>query len=138
MTKKPNSLALPKSVDSYSRETAKGRKCGDAVWACAFEFNMKKNAFGLSQEPIQGMLSYTDYEDRHPEYNGPNSPHINHPRYFIPMNSKGTGYAWSKAVHIESRAYADTYDKCSGIYEEMVKNWIDWFKSGIAICKQYI
>ena len=58
-------LALPKHVHDYSRETLQDRKAGDVVWACAFEFNMKKSALGLSQEPIRGLLSYTDCEASH-------------------------------------------------------------------------
>lgn len=74
MSNNLSTLKLPKSVGDYSRETAKDRRCGDIVWACAFEFNMKKNAFGLSQEPTRGMLSYTDCEGTHAGYDKPDSP----------------------------------------------------------------
>lgn len=135
-------LALPKHVHDYSRETLQDRKAGDVVWACAFEFNMKKSALGLSQEPIRGLLSYTDCEASHElfmeRYEQPGNPYAKCPQYFIPENSKGTGYLWSKSVNIGSRAYADTYDACDALYAEMVRNWIDWFKKGVALCKEYI
>lgn len=135
-------LELPKNVYAYSKDTLTGRKAGDTVWACAFEFNMKKSALGLSQEPVQGILSYTDCEASHElfakNYGKPGNPYAKCPQYFIPTNSKGTGYLWSKSVNVTSRAYADTYEECSRLYEEMVQNWVDWFERGAALCKEYI
>lgn len=129
---------LPKTVYEYSEETARGRLAGDTVWACAFEFNMKKSALGLSQEPVEGMLAYADYESSHEACIQGYNPHAKRPRYFVPRNKKGTGYCWSAAVSIESRAYADTEDGCRRLYTEMVNNWETWFKSCADLCRTYL
>ena len=129
---------LPKTVYEYSEETARGRLAGDTVWACAFEFNMKKSALGLSQEPVEGILTYTDYEFSNKQYSQMPNPHAKKPRYFVPRNKKGTGYCWSAAVAIESRAYADTEAECRKLYKTMIHDWQEWFESCADLCRTYL
>lgn len=130
-------MDFPKTVYDHSKDTIGNRKCGDTVWACAFEFNSKKSSLGLSQEPVEGILAYTDHESSEQRYMQEGRYKALTPRYFIPKNSKG-GYSWSKAVLVGSRAFADNYEQCATLYEIMVQHWIDWFKEGVALCKQYI
>lgn len=130
-------MNFPKNVYAHSKETLGNRKCRDTVWACAFEFNSKKSSLGLSQCPTEGLLAYTNNEHLEQEYAKKSDYEIRKPRYFVPKNAKG-GYSWSKAVLTDSRAFADTHEACNALYETMVTNWIDWFKEGVALCKQYI
>ena len=76
------------------------------VWACAYEHTSSKNEKHFYCKPIKGMLTTTSYD-------------------FVPFrkNAKDLtleNLAWSKAVHLTARYYADTEAESIEQYNELV------------------
>jgi hypothetical protein len=48
--------------------------------------------------------------------------------FFVPFRSGSeTEFAKSKAVHISSRVYADTYEECVKLFNTLVNKKVKWF-----------
>ena len=59
------------------------------------------------------------------------------PRYFVPLSAKKQGtdledLAWSKAVEISSRCYADSEQECIDLYNKLIDEDIAFFNQKIA------
>jgi hypothetical protein len=90
------------------------------VWACAYEHTSSKNEKHLYCKPTKGMLTALSFSDEI-EAHCTNS----YPLYFIPFrkNAKDLtleNLAWSKAVHLTARYYADTEAESIEQYNELV------------------
>lgn len=101
---------------------------GTKLWACAYEFDNNKTTMGLKQKPVHGVVTDTWFSC---EDDG-----INPARYFIPFKKDGESLCKSKAVRIGSRKYAETYDECVDLYNELVQEKIDWFGERINKVKE--
>lgn len=89
---------------------------GSTVWAYAFSENGLKDGMRLKQTPIKGRI--VNRPDARSE--------------FIPFKKgSNVAYARSKAVHIDSRNYADTEAEAAEGYNELVNKQIEWYKKKI-------
>lgn len=101
--------------------------CGAIVWASAFEFNRDKTTMACHQQPIKGMLAYGRYPDM---IKPPNN--VGSPRYFIPFKKNSTTeLTWSKSVSINSRDIADTENEAKDLYNQRVRENIQWFENAL-------
>jgi hypothetical protein len=94
------------------------------VWACAYEHTSSKNEKHFYCKPIKGMLTTTSYDIESERYNLTHYK-LNYPTYFVPFrkNAKDLtleNLAWSKAVHLTARYYADTEAESIEQYNELV------------------
>ena len=57
--------------------------------------------------------------------------------FFVPFkrNSK-TEFAKSKAVQIDSRMYADTYEECVELFNSLVNEKVEWFLKRVEETKE--
>ena len=83
------------------------------IWSCNFEPTNAKEAAKYSCTPIKGMLTINDDLETEQGDNPTHNGFYTTPRYFVPFkkNAKGCDLedlAWSKAVNLRSRRYADT------------------------------
>ena len=90
------------------------------VWACAYEHTNSKNEKYLYCKPTKGMLTALSFNFESEAHNT-NS----YPLYFVPFrkNAKDLtleNLAWSKAVHLTARCYADTEAESIEQYNELV------------------
>lgn len=90
------------------------------VWACAYEHTSSKNEKYLYCKPTKGMLTALSFNFES-EVHSTNS----YPLYFVPFrkNAKDLtleNLAWSKAVHLTARCYADTEAESIEQYNELV------------------
>lgn len=100
-------------------------KPGTKIWACAYDFDKSKTSHSLIQKPVYGMIR--GYGWRYQDFLNV-TEETSYGTYFVPFkkNSK-TELATSKEVRIESRVYADTYEECVELYNELVKERVEWF-----------
>lgn len=94
------------------------------VWACAYKHTSSKNEKHFYCKPIKGMLTTTSYDVESERYNLTHYK-LNYPTYFVPFrkNAKNLtleNLAWSKAVHLTARYYADTEAESIEQYNELV------------------
>lgn len=90
------------------------------VWACAYEHTSSKNEKYLYCKPTKGMLTALSFSNEIEAHNN-NS----YPLYFVPFrkNAKDLtlkNLAWSKAVSLSARYYADTEAESIEQYNELV------------------
>ena len=90
------------------------------VWACAYAHTSSKNEKHLYCKPTKGMLTALSFNCESEAHNT-NS----YPLYFVPFrkNAKDLtleNLAWSKAVHLKARCYADTEAESIEQYNELV------------------
>ncbi len=112
-------------------------KSGTKLYACAYEYSLSKEHKQFYSKPVLGVLSFTNksYEkDQIDTYNG-------YPEYFIPYkkNRSDDSYdnlAFSKAVSIYARYYAETETECAELYNSLIQNNIDWHKKEIEKLKE--
>lgn len=95
------------------------------IWSCNFEPTNAKEAAKYSCTPIKGMLTINDDLETEQGDNPTHDGFYTTPRYFVPFkkNAKGCDLddlAWSKAVNLRSRRYADTEDECIEIYNDLI------------------
>ena len=111
------------------------KKIGDIIWACAYKPNGKKEGKALYQKPVKGqfVMGYTEsmHEDNMKRYANSYKGLTDPWTYFVPYKKNGE-LAWSKAVHISSRNYADTYEECVEMYNAKLDTCINWHKEAIA------
>lgn len=100
----------------------KNIKQGTKLWACAYQFDNNKITMGLISRPVYGMTrGYGwDYEEVIEE----NS----YASFFVPFKRNSeTEFAKSKAVQIDSRMYADTFEECVELFNSLVNEKVKWF-----------
>ena len=110
----------------YARDIFKN---GDIVWACAYDKSESKEANILKQLPIKGklMVCRTDEATNKILNIRPNISVA----YFVPFKKNGTDLAWSKAVRVNSRMYATTYEESVEQYNDKIESYINWYKENI-------
>ena len=77
---------------------------------------------GLISKPVYGMArGYGwDYEEVTEEKS--------YASFFVPFKrNSGTEFAKSKAVQIDSRMYADTYEECVELFNGLINEKVEWF-----------
>lgn len=108
-------------------------KVGDTIYACAYKYTHDKNGKSKHQKPILGMFTVRDTEAKNNEYLSKGDTHI---RYFVPFKKNNQELAWSKAVTIQSRHYATTYQECVTLYNKLIQNNITWHEQEIEQLKK--
>lgn len=109
------------------------------IWSCNFEPTNAKEAAKYSCTPIKGMLTINDDLETEQGDNPTHDGFYTTPRYFVPFkkNAKGCDLedlAWSKAVNIRARVYADTEAECLETYNDLIMRNI---KHMIILAKEY-
>lgn len=109
------------------------------IWSCNFEPTNAKEAAKYSCTPIKGMLTINDDLETEQGNNPTHNGFYTTPRYFVPFkkNAKGCDLedlAWSKAVNIRARVYADTEAECLETYNDLIMRNI---KHMIILAKEY-
>lgn len=94
------------------------------VWACAYKHTSFKTEKHFYCKPIKGMLTTTQHNEERERYNL-NHYKLNYPTYFVPFRKDATeltleNLAWSKAVRLTARRYADTEAESIEQYNELV------------------
>lgn len=92
------------------------------LWACAYKFDNNKITIRLISKPVYGMArGYGwDYEEVTEEEL--------YASFFVPFKRNSeTEFAKSKAVQIDSRMYADTYEECVELFNGLVNEKVEWF-----------
>lgn len=106
----------------YTNKNRELLKQGMKVWACAYKFDNNKTTMGLIQKPIYGVIRGYGYD-----WGG--NAEEGYPAFFAPLSKNSeTKIVKSKVVSIHAREYADTYEECVELYNDLVKGRIDWFK----------
>lgn len=85
------------------------------LWAYTYEFDSNKITMGLISKPVYGMArGYGwDYEEI--------AKKKSYSSFFVPFKRNSeTKFAKSKAVQINSRIYADTYEECVELFNSLV------------------
>lgn len=97
---------------------------GTKLWACAYDFDNNKTTMGLISKPVYGMLRGYGWNYKDEEVTEEKS----YSSFFVPFR-KGSEieFAKSKAVHIYSRVYADTYEECVELFNSLVDEKVKWF-----------
>lgn len=109
------------------------------IWSCNFEPTNAKETAKYSCTPIKGMLTINDDLETEQSDNPTHDGFYTTPRYFVPFkkNAKGCDLedlAWSKAVNIRARVYADTEAECLETYNDLIMRNI---KHMIILAKEY-
>lgn len=109
------------------------------IWSCNFEPTNAKEAAKYSCTPIKGMLTINDDLETEQGNNPTHNGFYTTPRYFVPFkkNAKGCDLedlAWSKAVNIRARVYAETEAECLETYNDLIMRNI---KHMIILAKEY-
>lgn len=106
---------------------------GSVVWAYEFQQTSKHDGLYLNQPPIKGRLGFIDCMGADNNF----SP-LCRPRYFVPFK-KGSedDYAWSKAIALHSRCYADTEEEAIQGYNDLVAREIAWHQDRINKLEEY-
>lgn len=109
------------------------------IWSCNFEPTNAKETAKYSCTPIKGMLTINDDLETEQGDNPTHDGFYTTPRYFVPFkkNAKGCDLedlAWSKAVNIRARVYADTEAECLETYNDLIMRNI---KHMIILAKEY-
>jgi len=98
------------------------------AWACAYSEDNNYDYSHLKQLPIRGMIL-----DKHKA--GMSKPKYSN-QVFVPLN-KNDELIKSKAVDIYSRHYANTYEECVEVYNELVQERIDRLNEIIKECETH-
>lgn len=105
-----------------SRTEIRNIKPGTKLWACAYSLDNNQITMGLKQKPVYGTTRCRrivwEEDDLNESYSS----------YFVPFK-KGSDsqLAKSKEVSIYARCFADTYEECVELYNQMVNERVDWF-----------
>jgi hypothetical protein len=97
-----------------------GFKTGDEIYAAAYRLNSTKTSNALKCLPVKGVFSCSKYEDVPVD----DTPDI---RYFIPYGKSGK-LLFSKAVDVDSRQYATTYEEAVEVYNKAISNVAEKFE----------
>ena len=98
---------------------------GTEVYGLAFRYDRDKEKIALKAHPVLGRLCVCRYDDAsEAKYHAIGDNTV---RYFVPLAKSGK-LAWSKAVHVESRCYADDLADATAWYNEMVRDAARWLR----------
>lgn len=101
---------------------------GQIVWGCAYDEDNNYDYSHLKQLPVKGIV----YDKYKAGYNKPKySYHI-----FVPLNKKGEPIQ-SKAVDINARHYANTYEESVNVYNGLVQARINYLNNVIEECETH-
>ena len=107
-------------------------KAGDIVWACAYTPTSNKEEKYCYCKPIKGRLMPYNREHLNDKLTDlETNPEKYDIAYFIPFKKNGIGLAYSKAVSMFARCYANTKEACDELYKELITEQIDWHKAEI-------
>lgn len=102
-------------------------KPGDEIWAFAFVYANDKTNKANFQTPILGQLQDRNQDwppnRQKPDYKFTPFTPI---QYFVPYQKNKKKLAWSRAVRVEARTYADSETEAQIAYNqaiEMAQNW---------------
>lgn len=84
---------------------------GRILWACAYEVNNETLHVSRYEKPVRGILKNRLPHNSYSYYNRPN---------FHKFAKNGECYKY--CVHYDARQYADTYEECVEIFNELVTN----------------
>lgn len=107
---------------------------GDIVWGCGFKSTVKGMGFEmlLKQKPILGVITIENKEDLDKKCMLEMKPEVimKSGNYFVPFR-KGSNrkLAWSKAVMIDSRMYAHSYEESMQMYNDAIEKECKYFES---------
>lgn len=108
---------------------------GSVMWAYEFELNSKKEHPVLNCTPVKGRICVSPIcfnEDERHVFNPERAP-----RMFVPFKKNSeTEYAWSRAVSLHARCYADTETEAIEGYNQRIQKCIDWHNERIAELKE--
>ncbi len=109
------------------------------IWSCNFEPTNAKESAKYSCTPVKGMLTINDDLKSEQGDNPTHDGYYTTPRYFVPFKKTARGcdledLAWSKAVNIRARVYADTETECLEAYNECIVHNI---RHLIILAKEY-
>lgn len=110
-------------------------KLDDIVWACAFELTTAKGGKHNYSKPVRGMLvaGSTEVGDKNARKKEERI------RFFVPFKKNGDGLAWSKAVTIYSRYFADTEEESKECYNSQVQEVVTWLETRLdEVKKEFI
>lgn len=118
---------LAEGIDNIIKFLNEKFKDHDEPWTLTREYDsytVKSDEKHLYCKPIKGMLTTTHY-NAESERHHISSYKLNYPEYFVPFrkNAKDLtleNLAWSKAVCLESRCYADTEDEAIEQYNTLI------------------
>jgi hypothetical protein len=137
---------------------------GVPYWACGFETNPRKinsyqhTTFMYRKEPVFGVVVLSTWLDGEikackdgigmpvSKHKTNDSSYIWKDFYFVPFkkNYKGDGKNWadkdlafSKSVDVKSREYANTYEECVKLYNELIDNEVNKHKEIIKELENY-
>lgn len=97
---------------------------GTIIWAFAFEETTSKAGTLFHQKPIRGRLASDTGDIGIQAFNPASSP-----RAFVPFKKNSdTEYAWSKAVGINTRCYADTEAEAVEGYNQLIEENMSWYR----------
>lgn len=119
------------------KDIAKDNHLHDIIWACGYSHTSTKDAKHYRCKPVKGMITYQHYNADTEREKCQQYSHTAHPRYFVPFRKNSNeetldDLAWSKAVRIDARVYADTEQESIEQYNAKVVKSI---KEMIAIAK---
>lgn len=96
-------------------------KPGSIVWACNYKLNSKGTGKIFYSKPVEGMLMLGNTQESH---NRRAKSGYTKPNFFVPFRKKNTDLAWSKAVSVYSRCYADSKEECTELFEDIINKEI--------------
>ena len=99
---------------------------GTTVYGLAFRYDKNKERIALKARPVRGQLCVCRYDDAsEARYRALGDDTI---RYFVPLAKSGQ-LAWSKAVRVESRCYADDVLDATDWYDAQVRAAAQWLRA---------
>lgn len=110
---------------------------GSVVWAYAFKMSKKNDKMILKCKPIKGRLCIIPYTSDNNDIERRFNQAIR-PRFFVPFKKNSeTEFAWSRAIDIQARCYADTKEEAIEGYNSLIQSQIDAHQKEIFKLKEY-
>ena len=109
-------------------------KCGDILWACAYQLADDNKTMLYHEKPIEGMVMPCKTKRQYLAHTWTR----NDIAYFIPFKITSNGrniddLAWSKAIPTYKRRFAYTKDECVMLYNSLIQNYVQHYQEQIAI-----
>lgn len=111
----------------YTRITVRNLIPQSIIWGCNYSHTSTEKAMHYCAKPVKGMITVANSKAKEEKIFHDNSLQYSRQTagFFVPFkkNAHGTtldDLAWSKAVTIEARLYADTEDEAIELYNNKV------------------
>lgn len=91
------------------------------IWACAYDEDNNYDYSHLRQEPVKGMIVYNS---------GGNRTGLRSNKIFMKIG-RGGKLVKSSSISLLSRKYADTYEECVEVYNDIIDKRIELLKEYI-------